>query len=704
MSALLRLDGGGDTLVLLTSAGPPRLAYWGEALGETIDAAALAALAERAVPHGMLDTGEVFDLYPEAGRGFTGHPALECRRSDGGFVTQLAMAAAEQTVAGAEVRLADATAGVEMTLAIEMDAATGVAAFRTRLQNTGDTPLGVDWAAACALPAFAGDEALLFDGRWTREYVETRRRVPTGLVMKENRTGRTSHHAPPFAVVGAPGFGDDDGAVLGLHLAWSGNHRVLLERLRDGRVQIQAGELFWPGEMTLAPGETYETPILYAARSACGLNGLTDRFHPFVRNRILKGRLTGKPRPVNFNSWEAVYFRHDLAELKALADAAAAVGAERFVLDDGWFRNRPNDTSGLGDWTPDPAKYPDGLGPLIEHVRGLGLEFGLWVEPEMVNADSDLGRAHPDWVLGVAGRDQPLGRGQYWLDLTRQDAADNIFAQLDALLDAHPIGFLKWDLNRDQTHPASGGRPATHAQTLAGYALIDRLRAAHPGVEIESCASGGARADYEILKRTERIWLSDNNDPVDRQPMQQAFALFFPPEVIGADVADAASHTTWRRSSLEFRALTSLFGHFGIEANIPAMSDAEREQLAVWIGLYKTHRALIHSGRRLRLTVSEPAAVAFMVVGDGEALVSYALLDMPATASLDPLRLRGLDLDATWRVRLLNPPRSGMKIAPALARGEPLEASGRLLTTMGLPLPILRPATVAVFHLTRVRP
>ncbi|HLK24019.1 MAG TPA: alpha-galactosidase [Caulobacteraceae bacterium] len=699
---MIRLDGGGDTLVLLMGAGPPRVAYWGAALADAVDEGALAALAERAVPHGMLDRGEVFDLYPEAGRGFTGHPALECHRPEGGFVTQLTLASAARTKAGAEIRMADAAGGLEVALTIEMDGETGVAAFRTRIVNTGRTPLGLDWAAACALPAFAGDEALLFDGRWTREFFETHQRVPTGLVVKENRTGRTSHHAPPFAAVGAPGFGDDNAELIGLHLAWSGNHRILVERLRDGRVQIQAGELFWPGEMTLAPGAAYETPVLYAARSGRGLNGLSDRFHPFVRRRILAGRLAGRPRPVNFNSWEAVYFRHDLDELKALAGAAAAVGAERFVLDDGWFLNRPDDSSGLGDWTPDPAKYPNGLAPLVDHVRGLGLEFGLWVEPEMVNADSDLVRAHPDWVLGVAGRDQPLGRGQYWLDLTRREAAENIFAQLDALLGAHPIGYLKWDLNRDQTHPASGGRPATHAQTLAGYALIDRLRAAHPHVEIEACASGGARADYEILKRAERIWLSDNNDPLDRQRMQQAFTLFFPPEVMGAHVADAASHTTGRRSSLELRALTSLFGHFGIEADISAFSDDERQRLAAWIDVYKRHRALIHGGRRLRLTASEPNAVAFIVVGESEAMASYALLGTPATASLDPLRLSGLRPDAVYRVSLLNPPRGGMKTAPALARGETVAAEGRLLTTIGLPLPIMRPETIAVFHLQQV--
>jgi alpha-galactosidase len=496
------------------------------------------------------------------------------------------------------------------------------------------------------------------------------------------------------------------GEVVGLHLAWSGNHRLLVERLRDGRLQAQAGELFLPGELTLAPGETYETPILYVARSETGLNGLSDRYHPFVRDRILGGRLQAKPRPVHFNTWEAVYFRHDLAELTALADLAASVGAERFVLDDGWFEGRDDDTTSLGDWRADPRKYPDGLGPLIEHVRGLGLEFGLWVEPEMANAASQLLRDHPDWTLHESDRAQPLGRGQYVLDLTRPEVAANIFAQLDALLSAYPIGYLKWDMNRDLTHAASGGRPAAHRQTRAVYALIDRLRAAHPGVEIESCASGGGRADYEILRRTDRIWVSDNNDPIERQVIQRGFSIFFPPEVMGSHVAATANHTTGRRTSIALRALTALFGHMGIEADVRGFSASELAALKDWIEVYKDHRALLHHGRTVRQVHADPGAVATLVVDSDGALASFAQLHTPAHATPDPLRLVGLDPDAVYRARLLNPPRrpgGGMKTAPALVRGETLEASGRMIETVGLPLPILGPGGIAVFRLERLR-
>lgn len=698
---MIRLDGGGETLVLHLAEGPPVLAYWGPTLSPAATPEATSALTRTATPHGMLDEGETLDLLPEAGRGFTGWPALSHHRADGRFISQLRRVALQAETSACIVTLADPAAGIEVELSIRLDPATGVAAFRSRLTNTGSTPLAVDWMSPCAL-ACPHDELMLMEGRWSREFHTVRQRLAVGLMAKENRTGRTSHHSPPFMAAGTPGFSQQAGSVLGLHLAWSGDHRLLAERLRDGRIQLQAGELFLPGELILAPGESYQTPMLYAARSDSGLNGLSDRFHPFVRDQILGGRLRARHRPVHFNTWEAVYFRHDMAELKQLADLAAQVGAERFILDDGWFKGRHDDTTSLGDWITDAVKYPEGLGPLIDHVRGLGLEFGLWVEPEMANLDSDLIRAHPDWILGEPGRRQPVGRGQYVLDLTRPEVFDHILAQLDRLLAEHAIGYLKWDMNRDLTHPASLGRPASHRRTQAAYALMDRLRAAHPGVEIESCASGGARADFEILRRTERIWTSDCIDPLERQAIQRGFSVFFPPEVMGTHVGAETSHTTGRRTGLDLRLYTALFGHMGIEADIRAFPEAHRVRLAAAIALHKQVRPWLHAARTLRLDHPDPGAVAFLAVGQDQALASLAQLEVPQHAAPPPLRLTGLDPDRLYRVRLVNPPvRPGaaMKRWPDFVQGGEVTAPGRMLEVQGLPMPVLKVGDIVLAHL-----
>ena len=399
-----RLDGGGETLVFACpDQAMPQLIYWGPSLGQSVEG--LMILAERAVPHGMLDGGETLSWLPEQGQGFSGHPALMAHRGGLDLITQFSGVVRQDSPGEVEICLTDEIAQAVLILRLRLDPETGVLTSQTEVINRASDALTLNWLAAAALPS-PHAEIMAFDGRWTREFQPVRQHLSTGQIVKENRTGRTSHHAPPFMVIGEPGFGQGHGEVFGLHLGWSGDHRMMAERLRDGRIQLQAGELLRPGEIILGEGQPYRSPTLHMARSDAGLNGLSDRIHPYVRQTVLGGRRSAKPRPVHYNSWEAVYFDHDLARLKALAERAAQVGVERFVLDDGWFKGRPNDRSGLGDWSVDPVKYPDGLGPLIDHVQSLGMEFGLWVEPEMANLDSDLLRAHPDWILGDPRRQQ----------------------------------------------------------------------------------------------------------------------------------------------------------------------------------------------------------------------------------------------------------------------------------------------------------
>ncbi|MBK7687277.1 MAG: alpha-galactosidase [Rhodocyclaceae bacterium] len=301
-----------------------------------------------------------------------------------------------------------------------------------------------------------------------------------------------------------------------------------------------------------------------------------------------------KPRLVHLNTWEAVYFDQDEDSLKALATSAAELGVERFVLDDGWFKGRDHDRAGLGDWWPDPRKFPDGLLPLAMHVEACGMSFGLWVEPEMVNPDSDLYRAHPDWALALEGRAQLTGRNQLVLDLSRPDVSDYLFERLHGLLSQLPIKYLKWDMNRDLATAGSNERAAYREQVLALYRLLARIRLAHPSLEIESCASGGGRIDFGILAHTHRVWTSDCNDALSRVAIQRGALQWLPPEILGAHIGSVPSHTTGRSQSLAFRAAVALGAHFGLELDVRKLTTQERASLSQWIALYQRLRAELH--------------------------------------------------------------------------------------------------------------
>ena len=408
------------------------------------------------------------------------------------------------------------------------------------------------------------------------------------------------------------------------------------------------------------------------------------------------------------NTWEAVYFDHRLERLTELAEVAARLGVERFVLDDGWFGSRRNDRAGLGDWHVAVDVWPEGLNPLISHVRKLGMEFGLWVEPEMVNPDSDLFRAHPDWVLSGSGRPGRLPeawRNQQVLDLANPDCWAYIHDRLDALLADHDIAFLKWDHNRDLIEAGHGGRPGVHAQTLAVYRLLDELRRRHPGVEIESCASGGGRVDLGILARTDRVWASDTNDALERQHIQRWTQLLVPPELVGSHVGPPRSHTTGRTHDLGFRVATALFGHFGIEWDIASASEEEQQALAEAIAVYKRLRPLLHGGQVVRADHPNPAAYLHGVVAPDRAEALFAYVQLTASAFETPglARLPGLDPDRAYRVTPLavaGEPETKQAVAPRWTEAGGVTLGGRALGEVGLPLPVLRPEQALLLHLT----
>ena len=685
------LSSPGLELIVDDAAGGLEVVWLGTPLG-VVEPATFRA----PVPDAGTDQLAPLAILAEAGAGWGGRPGIAAHRSGVSVFPRLGPAIVHTEGDRFRAVADDPGTGIAVTIDARLDEF-GVLVVQAEIENLGE-PLTLD-EVLLSFPAPHATEVMQLAGRWSDEFHATRSAWEWGAVAVENRSGRTSHTRFPMLFAGSTGFAEAHGVVTALHLGWSGNAQVRAERLPDGRRVLQAGELLLPGEVILGREETYRTPPVYLVHSHTGLNGVSDAFHAMLRNRP---HHPSSPRPVLLNTWEAVYFHHDLATVTALADQAAAVGVERFVLDDGWFVGRNDDTAALGDWVVDPEKWPNGLGPLIDHVTSLGMEFGLWIEPEMVNPDSDLYRAHPEWVLGDPHHEPLLARDQLVVDLTNPEAYAHVRDGMLALLDEYAIAYLKWDMNRDHVAPVAGdGRAGTHRQTHAVYALIDELRAAHPQVEIESCASGGARIDLGILERTDRVWTSDCNDALDRVRIQRGVSYLVPPELMGAHVGPTRSHTTGRTHSVAFRGATALFGHFGVEWNLLDATDEERERLARVIEVHKRHRDLLHSGRTLRIDSDDEALSAFAVVAPdrSEALVSISQIATSRGLPAGVIRIPGLDPDRRYRIERIaldERPLGKAKQQPGWLAG--VDVCGSQLEAAGVTLPVLNPETALLLH------
>ncbi len=638
-------------------------------------------------------------LLPAGGMGFFGWPAIAGHRDGRDFIAGFS----DWSVArdGAKTVLSARDDVAKLALDITLEAfEQGVLSMRSTLTNTGAGVYTLERLMAASTLIDAGPARLTcFSGMWGREFHAVESDMPGGLSLQESRRGRTSHDRFPGLLIA---YG---GNWTGLHLGWSGNHLIAIDTLDDGRRLVHAGELFEPGEVRLDAGNRYESPKAYLS-AATTADELASRFSSFVSGSLLRWP-TVRPRPVTLNTWEGNYFDHRLDALKAQADAAAAIGIERFVLDDGWFGRRDDDISSLGDWFVDKRKYPDGLTPLIDHVLSLGMEFGLWFEPEMVNPDSDLYRAHPDWVLQVPGRPLLLSRKQLVLDVTRSDVADHLFDSVSKVLAGNAIAYVKWDMNRDITHAADReGHAATSRQTRAVYALMDRLCAAHPTVEFESCASGGGRADYGVLERTVRLWTSDGTDALERLEIQHGASMYFPPEILGAHVSASPNHQTGRRHSLSFRAVVALAYHFGVELDPRTLTTAERAELGDWIALHKKLRPLLHDRGRPFHVAPLDGRYAWGVTAADRIVLFVAQAGHMLAEQPPPLKLAGIDArEGDWRVAAVHPTK------PAFVRtgGDQerlLGGEGRFslasLRHIGLPLPVLRPESAVVMEIERV--
>ncbi|MET4921584.1 alpha-galactosidase [Streptomyces sp. PSRA5] len=713
----LHLRTAGTSLVLdCTGVRLPRVLHWGDDLGD-IDRTGLADLATASAARQMSNTLDLpvpLSLLPEHSAGWLGTPGLTGHRDGADFSTAFTVRSI-RTVRTPDLPQAhqltvdavDEHARLALVLEIELTAS-GLVRQRATVTNrdTGARPYVLDGLLlALPVPAHA-TEILDLTGRHLRERSPQRHEFTLGTHLRENRRGRTGTDATLLHLAGERGFGFRTGEVWGLHVAWSGNHRTLAERTPSGVSLLGAGETLLAGEVPLAGGESYTSPWIVGSYGH-GLDELAGRFHRHLRAR------TGhphRPRPVTLNTWEAVYFQQDLGTLTALADAAAEVGAERFVLDDGWFKGRRHDRAGLGDWYVDETVWPEGLRPLVDHVRSLGMEFGLWVEPEMVNPDSDLARAHPEWILATGGRLPPESRRQQVLDLGHAGAYTYLLERLDALVGEYGIDYLKWDHNRDLVEAGHSptGAAGVHVQTAAAYRLLDELRARHPGLEIESCSSGGGRIDLGILERTDRVWTSDCIDALERQRIQRWTGLLLPPELLGAHVGSPVAHTTGRAHTLDFRAGTALFGHFGIEWDLTAADPDERARLAEWVAAHKELRPLLHSGTVVHGDHPDPALWVHGVVAADRSRALYALVQTATsvTSPAGPVRLPGLDADARYRIR---PHRPGDRTEGPhrpdplwWERAEGVELTGRTLAVAGVRAPTLHPERLVLVEAYRL--
>lgn len=681
--ALIVLHGRATSLVLERAGNTVLWRHWGARLADDV----LLESLVRPLPSFSLDHDIPLSVFPTFGMGWFGQSALLAHREGRDFAQEFTGCTVER-VNASKVRfvLTDSVARIKVVVSLMLDPETDVLTIASTLTNSGDAPLDVQWLAAGCLPLPPSARSVRsWGGRHNNEFVESEDVLGSAIWRRENRRGLTSHEDFPGAVV----LGDGS-AAWGAQLAWSGNHTQCIEPLDDGRRQWQLGEWLAPGEVRLAPGETLHSPEILATFSPGGTNGVAQNFHAAVRARVDWPGGKMRVRPVHLNTWEALYFDHNPDDLKSLADAAAAVGIERFVLDDGWFKGRNDDTSSLGDWTTDLSKYPEGLSPLADHVIALGMEFGLWVEPEMINSDSDLFGAHPDWALQIAGRAQPTARNQLVLDIAQPEVADYLFDALSALLTELPIAYLKWDHNRALA-PAAGarGRPSYRKQVLGTYALLDRIRAAFPEVEIESCAGGGGRIDAGIAARTHRFWTSDNNDAVSRITIQRGFLQFMPPELMGAHIGASPAHATGRRQSLDFRALVAMPGHLGVEMDPRSLNDAERKRLSGWIAHYKEWRGALHHGQTWTGRAAD--SIHWQAQGDASSLLLFV-------HRLDPAMQR---YTADLPIPTLDPSRS-YRVVGLFPQVPDRIIDGSWLTTVGLPIPDLKAEHGALLHLIAI--
>lgn len=620
--------------------------------------------------------------YPTGGSGDYRPPALVVEQADGSTVLDLrhrshrilpgkpaiGLPSTYTEVGGEaetlEIVLEDALAGLEVQLFYTIFRDRPVVVRTARISNKGKTPLILRAAMSASLDLPDSDWQLItLSGEWARERHVERQALRPGRQSVASNRGSSGHQHNPFVVLARPSTTEEAGEAIGLSLVYSGNFLAEAEVEPFGTARLRIGINPEGFSWLLDPDSDFRTPEAVLAYSATGLDDLSATYHSLFRERLARGTWRDKPRPIVINNWEATYFRFDEEKLVAIAAAARDLGIELFVLDDGWFGRRDDDTTSLGDWQVDRRKLPGGLESVARKVEALGMRFGLWIEPEMISRASQLYADHPDWVVGVPSRPKTESRNQWVLDMSRPEVVDYLFGVLSGVLGSAPISYVKWDMNRTITEPFTTTLPAwrqgefMHRYILGVYSLYDRLTKAFPGILFESCASGGGRFDPGLLAFAPQAWTSDDTDAIERLAIQWGTSFAYPLSSMAAHVSAVPNHQVGRMTPLSTRAAVAFFGVFGYELDPTKLTDTERAEVAGQVAFYKRWRELFQFGRFHRLrgpADGDGNVVSWMTVApDRQAAIvgDYRILSRPNPGPRR-IRLRGLDPAASYRVTL----------------------------------------------------
>lgn len=668
---------GGDTSYVLHQDDEGRLLhlYWGSRLSAgavRFDPGDYISFASFDLPVSVLP-----QELPVCGSGWFGTPAVGVRDVNGNEVADLRIVSAdirpgkpalpglpatyteeEGEADTLSVLLEDRVSGLRVTALYSVFAGSGAVTRSLRLENAGKEPLTVTSLLSASVPLWNGSlDAVHLNGAWARERRIVRTPLCPGDFRISSARGASGHEENPFLALCEKNADEFSGGVWAVSLVYSGSFEAFCHTDIFGHVRLSAGMNHEVFSWLLEPGETLQSPEAVLVYSGEGFNGMSQKYHALYRDRLARGYWRDRSRPVLLNSWESAYFDFDERRLLEIAESAGRIGAELFVVDDGWFGRRTSDNSSLGDWTANPDRFPSGLPALSEKLHAMGLMFGLWFEPEMVSPDSDLYRAHPDWCLHVEGRPRTQARQQLILDLSRPEVQEYIISAVSAVLSSAGVDYVKWDMNRNMTEAFSAALPperkreTQHRYMLGLYRVLEAVTSAFPKVLFESCSGGGGRFDPGILHYMPQTWTSDDTDAVERLKLQYGTSVVYPASAMGAHVSAVPNHQTGRSVPLKMRGDVALGGNFGFELDPGKLPPEELEEAKTMVERVKSLRELTRTGTFWRLrSPFEGQVTAWAFVSPDRRkilLCAYRVLCVPNTAPAR-IRLRGLDPGAVY--------------------------------------------------------